>query len=59
MTKTISRIFIAIASLTLLALLWHSVAPMSLCWLQNEQLAGCIACSFLSALIAGMLVFES
>lgn len=59
MIKTITRIFIGITSLTLVPLLWHGIAPMSLCWLQAEQLAICVVGSFLSAIIAGILAIES
>ena len=56
--KTTRNIFIVLAFLALLPLAWHGVAPMSLCWLQEGQMAACAVSAFLFIAIAGILTFE-
>ena len=56
--KTARNIFLILAFLTLLPLVWHGIAPMSLCWLQEGQMAACAFSAFLFTAIAGILTFE-
>lgn len=42
--KVVRNIFIAITILLLVPLLWHAIAPMSLCWMQTDQIGVSIFC---------------
>lgn len=56
--KTARNTFLVLAFLVLLPLVWHGIAPMSLCWLQNGQMAVCAVSAFLFTALAGILTFE-
>ena len=56
--KTARNIFLILAFLALLPLVWHGIAPMSLCWLQKEQMAACAFSAFLFTMLTGILTLD-
>ena len=41
--KALLYILTVLNSIVIAVLLWHSIAPSSLCWLAGQQIAACIA----------------
>lgn len=56
--KIARNIFVALTLLLFVPILWHAIAPLSLCWLQPEQIAMSIFCAIAFGLTAFGLHME-
>ncbi len=57
--KIARNIFVALTLLLIVPILWHAIAPMSLCWLQARQLGIAVFCALVFGLTAFGLHMES